>query len=172
MWIKSLIYEHLDKWIAGRINQKQINHERDEARTYRGIKPIQEMNTEFVALDTKSSALIAHLSLIIAAISVLHSTITIPWLKMVFIVEIIYYICTLTLLLRVVYYQLYGDIVPVDNQVTNEQRSDYSMRELLTRGIYYQRAHLMTNIGTVVLVLSLIVALFEQSRPGLHLDGV
>jgi hypothetical protein len=71
----------IDKIVCWSISDKSIEHDLSEAAAYRSIPAIQEMNTEFIALDIKGSALIAHLSLMVAAISILHATVRASWLK-------------------------------------------------------------------------------------------
>jgi hypothetical protein len=80
---------------VGRADDKSIEKDRAEAAAYRAIPETQEMNTEFIALDTKGSALIAHLSLMVAAIAILHQSVKSPGLRLLFLAEIIFYVLTL-----------------------------------------------------------------------------
>lgn len=128
----------------------------EEAEAYHQTPAIQEMNIEFSSLDTKASALIAHLSLMIAAISILHGSIVQRWLKVVFVLEIVFYICTLIFVIRVIYYSYYVDIM---HYFPKERQATSLMMELKKRMIYYRLAHKLTNFGTVALLVSLLLTI-------------
>jgi hypothetical protein len=145
MSFKQQFYLFMDKIAGARVDPSIVCKAVKEADAYRATPAIQEMNTEFSALDTKASALVSHLSLMIAAISILHSSVTAYWLKILFLLEIIFYVFTLIIVIRVIYYIYYSEIV--GNNVSNETRSFNLMAELMKRMIYYRLAHRLTNSG-------------------------
>jgi hypothetical protein len=157
------LYSVFDKIVCSSVNDKTVKRDLAEANAYRDIPAIQEMNTEFIALDTKASALIAHLSLMVAAIAILHATVRASWLKLIFLLEIIFYVLTLMVVIRVIYYAYYAEIVRDRDNPTPEQRAVGLMKELKKRMVYYRLAHSLTNVGTAVLVLSLMITFLVGS---------
>jgi phage terminase small subunit len=154
-------YKILDAITRVRVDPQSITKDLEEAAAYRVTPAIQEMNTEFIALDTKASALVSHLSLMIAAISILHATTPSMWLKRIFIFEIVYYLFTLVLVIRVIYYSYYDEIIERTVKTTTNTREVGLMIELRKRMEYFRMAHMLTNLGTVILILSLFLAVLR-----------
>jgi hypothetical protein len=157
MTFERQFYSLLDKFAGVRVDASSVTNDVAEAAAYRAIPAIQEMNTEFSALDTKASALVSHLSLMIAAISILHSSVAAVWLKIIFLLEIIFYVCTLIIVIRVIYYIYYSEIGGNESASTDDRRGINLMIELKKRMIYYRLAHNLTNVGTLMLIASLIL---------------
>jgi hypothetical protein len=156
-------YALADKLFCRSITDDELRRDIDEAAAYRGIPAIQEMDVEFIALDTKAAALISHLSLMIAAISILHASVSVIWLKSLYLLEIVFYVCTLAIVIRVIYYSYYSEIIRKYVSPTSEKRTVELMREAKKRMIYYRWAHNWTNLGTLVLVITVILTLFARA---------
>ena len=151
----------LDRVIAADVSRATVALDVSEAGAYNASPAIQEMNTEFTALDTKASALVSHLSIMIAAVSILHASAGGIWLKRVFLAEIIFYAVTLLIILRVVYYSYYSEISLDSSGVSDGggERTFVLMCELKKRMIYYRLGHNLAYSGTFLLLLSLFAAL-------------
>ena len=155
-------YHLLDKIARVQVDAVSIAKDIPDAAAYRETPAIQEMNTEFIALDTKAAALVSHLSLMIAAIFILHSSVSQNVLKTLFLLEIIFYVCTLIIVIKVIYYVFYSEVSEKSKDFSETERN--LMIELKKRMIYYRIAHKLTNVGTLVLIVSLLLTvLFSGS---------
>jgi hypothetical protein len=149
IWLCKEIYRKMDGWLCRTVDEKLVSENLKKAEDHHRSSTIQDMLTAFDALDAKAVALIGHLSLMVAAIAILHATAALNLFRFLFSIELIYYLLTLLIVIRVINYITYEELHGAKHEAE-------MMRELTKRGIYINIAQALTNVGTILLIVTLI----------------
>jgi len=145
------LYSVMDSCFCRGVTDPVVQQNFNDAAKYHKLDAVQEMQIEFNALDSKAGVLIGHLSLMVATVAILHASSTYTLFRVIFGAELIFYLFTLIIVIRVIHYMFYEEVHP---------KGEFElMRELTKRGIYFRLAHVLTNLGTIALIFTIAPAL-------------
>lgn len=142
-----MIFRLLDFAFGFGVDYEKLRKQLEDYATARMVPSNTSIIAEFSSLDSKSSSLLQHLSIMIASLSVSYTTNPPENLKIVVLINIFFYLLCIFLTLRV--------IANVD--YTSDPSLELKLaRELKIRERYYALAHSIASLLTFFLVISII----------------
>lgn len=151
-----ILFDILDKIVGAVIGKKRLAEQLQAYAKLRDHPSNVAVLGEFQSLDAKSSSLLQHISIMIAALSVSYTVNPPASVKTLLVFNIFFYLIAIFLLLRV--------IVTVDFS-GQDDTGRRLLRELKIRERYYAVAHSIASFLTAILVLAIaVVALRHLSN--------
>jgi hypothetical protein len=142
-----MIFGMLDRVLAPGGSNEVLTQKLHDLGKLRDERTTVALIGEFAALDSKSSSLLQHVSIMIAALSVSYSVNPPAPVKAILLANIFFYLVAILFILRV--------IITVDFSSSPDAELRL-VRELKAREKYYTVAHSIASILTAFLVVSAI----------------